>query len=256
MKKWILILIGTFIAFDTYCQINESDTVNFALQIQAGGSYQKGNVELTRIANRIGVLRALEGNLVVKTQNNYLFQKIVGNKADENIESRNFIYYDPQARFYPYALIFISTNFRRELNQRYFGGLGITYQLFNTVKHNLKLSGNVLYEKSEYTLTSYNESSFDGDNEIKSFWHSFYLSGFHRLNAGDIRFVYELYWQQSNDKSVNYRYHIFGGLDFKMIKNLSLQTRYEYTYENVVISGNKTSDTLWTWGLIYNLKSK
>ena len=236
-------------------QINERDTINHAIQLQLGGSYQVGNVELTRVTGRGEFVKSLPNHFVFKTQNQYLYQKIVGRKADENIESRNFLYLNPKATIYPYAIAFLSTNYRREIDKRYFGGLGITYQLINTHINNLKLSGNGLYEESHYTQQSFNESQFDGNSRLEAFWYSAYVSGFLILNSSSIRLVYELYWQQSLETSINYRYHIVTGLDFKVFKNLGLQTRYEYTYENVIVLGNKSSDTLWTWGVILNIKS-
>lgn len=252
MARYYFIFFLLF-AFASQAQINEQDTLSLAIQVQVGGSHQKGNVELSRVTGRVELLKQVGGQLVLKSQNSYLFQKIVGRKADENIESRNFLYYNPQSRLYPYAIFFLSTNYRRDVDLRYFGGLGATYQLLRTPRHNLKLSGNGLYEKSFYTNDLYNKGEFDGNSMLEAFWYSAYLSGFHKVGKQGLRLVYEVYWQQSVSNAGQFRFHVATGLDINVMKGLGIQSRYNFSYENVVALGNSTEDTLWTWGLIYQI---
>ncbi|WP_194777649.1 DUF481 domain-containing protein [Pararhodonellum marinum] len=256
MNKVLLSLLFIFLSvYSLRAQINESDTAQIQLQLRSGGSFQTGNVELIRIASQFDFSSWISPAFVFKTQNNHLYQEIFDNKADDDLTSRNYLYYKPLNKVYPYAIGYISTNFRRNIDLRAFYGLGLTYQLLQKQAHNIKLSSNLLYEKSTFTDRNFNFIEFNGNNQIKSYWNTVYLSGFHEFNENSLKLNYEVYWQQSLEKRVNYRYHMVFGLDQKLIKSFSLQTRIIYAFENVTNSRVKQNDLLWIWGLSYIFKS-
>ncbi len=249
-----ILLVLCTLGQKTIAQINESDTTSLQLRGLIGGSYQTGNVELTRISGQVDFSSTIRKSVVFKSQNNYLFQKIVGNKADDNYTGQHYLYLKPQQKVYPYAIGFVTTNFRRDIDLRVFGGLGVTYQLLRKLRHNIKISTNLLYEQSRFAFDTYNESKFNGSNLISAPWSTLYLRGYHSINNNMVYWIYEAYLQQSIEDNLNYRYHFYNGIDIKLIKNLFVQTRILYTYENVVVLGNEQHDLLWTWGMTYFIK--
>ncbi|MEQ9118993.1 DUF481 domain-containing protein [Fulvivirga sp.] len=255
VKNYILILCSFFLAVGANAQINESDTTKFQLQWLSGGSYQTGNVELLRINNQFDLTFKTTSNLVFKSQNNHLFQEIVSKKADNDLMSKNYLYYQPQRRLYPYAVTFIATNYRRDLDFRVFYGLGTTFQLLQQQRHTVKFSANLLYENSRYANEFFNYSDFNGRNQIKATWSTVYLSGYHYFSESLFRWIYEIYYQQSLKNQINYRFHVLTGMDFKVVKGLSVQSRIIYSLENVVAITNKEEDMLWTWGIVYLIKT-
>jgi hypothetical protein len=102
----------------------------------------------------------------------------------------------------------------------------------------------------------FNYDSFDGNNPVSAFWTTLYLSGFNIFKESSLKLFYELYWQQSIENRVNYRYHAIVGFDQKIVKGLSVQSRCIYAFENLTATGVKQSDLLWTWGLAYAIKTK
>lgn len=256
MRKIYFLIVFLSASLLAFAQINESDTVGFQLQLRSGGSYQTGNVELLRVTNQLDVSTRISSDLVFKTQNNYFYQRFFGNKADEDLASSNYLYLQPENILYPYAISFISTNFRRDLDLRTFTGLGLTYQLLQKTAQTVKLSANVLYEQSTYRSQVFNYQEFNGSEHIKAFWSTLYLRGFHPLKEAALKLTYELYWQQSLADRVNYRYHLLAGLDLSVRKGFSIQSRIVYAYENLVTTRVKQKDLLWTWGLAYQFKSK
>lgn len=255
-KTFYFIIVALCLYIGAHGQINESDTSLVQVQLRSGGSYQTGNVEFLRVTSQLNASSRLFGRWVVKTQNDHLYQAFFANKADNDISSRNYLYFNPQGKIYPYAIGFVSTNFRRKIDTRSFGGLGLTYQMVQQQHHSVKLSGNVAYEASAYSERQFNYGEFDGSNQIKATWMTLYLSGFHSFNESALSFYYELYWQQSLADQINYRYHLLAGADFRLFKGLALQSRLVYAYENVIASSVKQNDMLWVWGLTYGYKSK
>lgn len=253
------ILIAGFVAIYSFgqAQINESDTIPFQLQARIGGSLQTGNVELIRILGSLeSSIRFAKDNWVFKSQNEYLYQRISKRKADNGFNSWNFLYFRPENRFYPYAIVFNSTNFRRDIDHRAFGGIGGTLQLLIKANHNIKLSLNGLYESTNYAVPSFNIEALNGLESVDTWMYSLYISGFHHLNERTIGLLYQGYLLMSFSESDIWRYHLFGGLDFKIWKGLSVQTRIDFTHENLIVAPNKKDDFLWTWGVKYRLNKK
>ncbi|MEQ9298455.1 MAG: DUF481 domain-containing protein [Cyclobacteriaceae bacterium] len=247
----IFLYASSFVSFG---QINESDTSTFQLQTRLSGSIQSGNVELVRILGSLDVSSRLNDHFVFKSQNNYLLQKFSGFKADEDVFSRNFFYYKPERKIYPYAIGFISTNFRREIEQRAFLGGGLTYQLIRRPGHNLKLSGNGNFERTRFEEADYNKEQFNGNQQIDQWMYSLYITGFHSIIKNELSLVYEGYWQQGFEESDISRYHFLIGVNLVIWKGLAMQSRINYTYENLIVESNRQKDLLWTWGLNYHYK--
>ena len=82
---------------------------------------------------------------------------------------------------YPYAIGYISSNFRRKIDSRYFVGLGLTYQLIKKENHSLKISANTVYEETRFNGNIFNFDTFNGTNVINVWRSSLFLSGSHFL---------------------------------------------------------------------------
>ena len=235
-------------------QINESDTAQLQIRTSLTGNYQKGNVDLLVIRSRVDALYVPTKEWVFKSQNNSLYQAFYDKKADNDVFSRNWLYFKPQNRFYPYIISFISGNFRRKIDMRYFIGLGATGQVVNTKNHILKLSVSAVYERTNFSDKNYNFSEYNGSDNIKLWRGTLYLAGWHYLFQKHARLFYNAYWQPAFDNKNNYRTQYDIGVDFPIWQGLSFNALYTYTHENVVIQKIKTDDKILTFGLAYNFK--
>jgi hypothetical protein len=237
-------------------QLNESDTVKFQLRTALTGNYQQGNVNILTIRSRSDFSFAPVRDFVFKSQNSSLYQEFSSKKIDNDIFSRNYLYYKPQNKVYPFGITYISTNYRRKINTRLFAGAGMTFQLLNKTYHVIKLSANAVYETNSFKGTAYNYSKYNGSNKINLWRATVYVAGWNYLLNNHFRFYYDAYWQPAFSNRNNYRTQFDIGVDFPVWKGLNFTALYTFTHENVVISNIKQEDKILTFSLSYNLKIK
>lgn len=251
----ILCLFVTFFTTQVaVAQINESDTLLFQSRFSLTSAWQTGNVEMLSIRAKLDVSFAPSKKFAFKTQNSYLYQEFFKKRADEDIFSRNFVYLNPQNRVYPFAMAFVSTNFRREIDFRYFAGLGITWQLVRHKNNLLKVALSGIYEKTDFAKTVFNESKYNGNENISTWRATFWLFGKHSILGNKLVFHYDCYAQPSVNQQNNFRGQAEVGFDMPIFRHLSFTTNLIYMYESVVILGQKDTDTILTFGLSYQFK--
>lgn len=257
MTKKILLITVVLVCSGTLSkgQINESDTVKFQMRATLTGNMQRGNVKVTTTKSKLDILYAPISSWVFKTQNNSLYQAFAA-KADNDIYSRNYLYYKPANKYYPYAIAYVSTNFRRKIDSRFFAGAGVTWQIINQPKNVLKFSSNVVHEITKFDGSIFNYNEFNGEEKVKLWRGTLFLSGLHTLFEKHIRLYYDAYWQPSFSNGNDYRYEYEIGLDFPVWKGLSVNCLYNFRHEHLVIAKIKQDDAILTFGLAYNLKQK
>ncbi|MEO8116741.1 MAG: DUF481 domain-containing protein [Bacteroidota bacterium] len=237
-------------------QVNESDTAKFQLKASFTGNYQKGNVQVTTIKSRIDFSYAPVKSIVLKSQNSSLYQAFYEAKADNDIFSRNYLYFKPQHKWYPFAIGYISTNYRRKIDIRYFAGGGITYQLINKSLHVIKFSVSTVYEQTNFKVNIYNYTEYNSSDKINLWRGTLFASGWDYLLDKRLRFFYDAYWQPAFNNRNNFRTQLDTGIDFFVWKGLSFTMAYSFAHENVVIKNVQPEDKILTFGLAYNLKIK
>ncbi|CAN5587892.1 hypothetical protein BH11BAC3_BH11BAC3_07050 [soil metagenome] len=237
-------------------QLNESDTVKFQFRASLTGNYQKGNVDVLAVRSKIDFSFSPLKDVVFKSQNSSLYQAFFNKKADNDIFSRNYFYYRPQNRIYPFAIGYISANYRRKIDLRYFGGGGVTYQVLKKTGHVLKLSASAVYEQTNFSSSIYNYSTYNGSSKINVWRGTLFTSGSNSLIEKRLRIFYDAYWQPAFNNKNNYRIQFDAGIDLPVWKGLSFNILYTLAHENVVIEKIKQQDKVLTFGLSYNLKIK
>lgn len=255
MKKLFSISF-LFIAFSSFAQINESDTVKFQLKATLTGNFQKGNVEVLTVRSKVDFSYMPAKQWVFKSQNSSLYQSFYNRQADNDIFSRNYLYYKPQNKIYPFAIAYISANYRRKIDKRFFAGAGITYQLLNRQAHVIKISANTVYENSSFNGSMFNDEKYNGNDVIKLWRGTLYLGGWHYLLDKRLRIYYDAFWQPAFNNSGNYRTQYDIGLDFPVWKGLAFTSLYTFTHENVTIKNIRQEDRILTFGLSYALRKK
>lgn len=254
IKCILLFLTLHSISFFAKAQLNESDTASFQIRAGLTGASQQGNVDLMIIRGRLELVSNSKKPWVFKSQNNRLYQEFSGFKADNDINSRNYLYYKPFRKYYPFALVYLQTNYRREIKSRAFGGAGYTWQVVQHPKTNLKLSGSLVYENTLFRNDQFNESFYNGRNSIPLWRGTVYLAGWHRILEQKVRLFYSAYWQPGFEEVPNNRTSVDIGMDCPVWKGLSATLQYTYTYEQVVTSKVLQSDRIFTFGLSYQIR--
>lgn len=235
-------------------QLNESDTIKFQTRISLTGISQKGNVEFLNIRSKWDFTFALQKKWVFKSQNNSLYQEFYNKKADNDFFSRNYLYFKPYNKIYPFAIAYISSNFRRKIDKRTFAGVSITWQAIQSKNSFLKFSVSGMYENTRFTINEYNYSAYNGNDQIKVWRGTLYMSGQSFIAERHIRIFYDAYWQPAIKNGNNYRTQFDFGADFAIWKGLSFTFLYDYSHENVVVNQVKQNDKILTFGLSYSYK--
>jgi len=249
-------LVQLFFAGVVTAQIQEGDTLTFQLRTAVTGNYQTGNVELLAIRGRLDAVVKCSPKVVLKTQNSHMYQAFYGNKADNDLFSRNYIYYQPQRTLYPYAIAYISSNFRRKVELRYFAGGGATCQIVRHKNAVLKLSANAVYEQSRFSALTFSDGHYDGSDQISVWRASVFSYGSARVLGRRVRLFYDAYWQPAFDRRSNYRTQLDLGAELPVWKGLSFNALFTYTHENVVPTGTRPTDQLLSFGVSYNVQRR
>ncbi|WP_460219453.1 DUF481 domain-containing protein [Psychroserpens sp. MEBiC05023] len=213
------------------------------------GFWQSGNVETLIFRAKSDVSYKPWRKWVFKTKNSYVYQEFGKEKADEDILSLNFLYFNPERQFYPFVLGFVSTNFRREIDIRSLFGAGVTYQLLNKKDHWLKFSLSCEYEQTNFDETNFNRSVYDGNRSINTFRGTLWVNGKYKLFKNKLILSHESYVQPSLEKSDNYRWQADLGIELPVWKFLNFKVNYLHTYESIVIENQEQQDQFLTFGL-------
>lgn len=249
MKKilYYFLLLPFFLS----AQINESDTLSIKADLSLTGFWQGGNVETLIFRAKSGVSFKPFKKWVFKTQNSYIYQEFGKEKADEDVLSLNFLYVNPTRKFYPLALAFMSTNFRRKIDLRYLVGAGVTYQILNKKKHWLKVSLTSEYEHTTFDETNFNRSgaTYNGESVINTIRGTVWLNGKYHVFKDKIILSHESYFQPSLEDSDNFRWRADLGLEFPVWKFLNFKINYLHTFESIVVADQKQEDQFLTFGL-------
>lgn len=243
-----LFYLFVFLSIFTNGQINESDSLKFKANLQLTGFFQTGNVETIIFRAKSDVSFTPWKNAVFKTQNSYVYQEFGEVKADEDILSLNFLYFNPKKKIYPFVLGFFSTNFRREINSRYLVGGGFTYNIYQKNKNWLKASLSSEYENTEFKNTNFNESVYDGSKNINTIRGTVWVNGKYFLFKDKLIFTHESFFQPSLEESDNYRWQADFGIELPVWKFLNFKINYLHTFESIVVANQKREDSFLTFG--------
>jgi hypothetical protein len=234
-------------------QINESDTLPLKARLGITGIWQGGNVETVIFRAKSDISCIPFRRWVFKTQNSYVYQAFGGQKADEDILSLNFLYFNPQKRIYPLLLGFASTNFRREIDLRILLGTGITFQLLDKPHAWLKVAVSTEYEQTNFGRKTFNRMGYNGSSEINTLRGTFWVNGRYALFQKQLVFTHEFYIQPSLEQADNFRWQADLALELPLWKYLNFKVNYLHTFESIVISNQQQEDHILTFG--FTLKS-
>jgi hypothetical protein len=251
MKK----ILCYFLFFPLFlvAQINESDTLNLKANLSLTGFWQGGNVETLIFRAKSNVSFKPSKKIVFKTQNSYVYQAFGKEKADEDILSLNFLYFNPERKIYPLILGFVSTNFRREIDLRSLIGAGVAFQIYKDKEDWLKFSITSEYEQTNFAREKFNLTDYNGKNSINTLRSTFWVYGKYNLFKKKVIINHEIYYQPSLEQGNNYRWQADLGLELPVWKYLNFKINYLHSFESIVIENQKREDSMMSFG--FTLKS-
>lgn len=245
-----------FHCINTHGELNESDTTGWQLKAGTSGFLQQGNVSFIAIKARVEIVSKGKKSWVFKSQNNNLYQEFGNRKADNDLNSRNYLYYKPGNTLYPFAMTYLQTNFRRKINYRWFGGLGVTWQFFNNSDNKMKLSAALVKEITDFRVNRFNEAFYNGSVRINLYRATFYLAGWHGFYENLLKIHYTTYWQPGLDAVSNNRYQLDIGVDIPVRNGLNATVQYNLSFEEVVADKVFQTDRILSFGFNYLIQKK
>lgn len=251
MKKFLYCFL--IFPFFLSAQINESDSLSLKADLSLTGFWQSGNVETLIFRAKSDFSFKPFKSWVFKTTNSYIYQAFDKSKADEDFLSLNFLYLNPERKFYPLVLGIASTNFRRKIDVRYLAGAGVTYQVLNKNDNWLKLSLTSEYEYTNFSETNFNRSEFNGSETINTLRATVWINGKYHLFKKKLILSHESYFQPSLEQSNNFRWQADVNVELPIWKFLNFKINYRRTFESIVIAGQEEQDQFLTFG--FTLKS-
>lgn len=246
MKK-----IAFFFILFPFClsaQINESDTLKLQAKLSVTGFLQGGNVEAIVCRVKQDLSYQPFRKWVFKTNNSYVYQEFGQKKEDEDFLSLNFLYFNPERRFYPQILGILASNFRREISSRTITGFGVTYQILKGKENWLKASLSSEYEHTEFDTEAFNISDYNGTSQINTFRGTIWVNGQYQLFDKHLIFSHESYFQPSLEQGDNYRWQADLSLEVPISKYFRFKTNYLHTFESIVAEEQRVEDRVLTFG--------
>ncbi len=232
-----------------FAQLNESDTLLLQYRAALTGNVQSGNLKALTLIGRLDLSVAPSGRWAFKTQNASRYQAFYDRKADNDFLSQNFVYVCQQRAVYPFAMAFLSGNFRRKIDFRWFAGPGVTWQALRRPGQLIKISLSGVYESTFFAGQAYNRPEYNGTDRISTWRATTRISGQHRLLQQGLRLYYEVYLQPSVEQSDNFRWLADLVLELPVWKGLSFNAHILYTHENIVIESVTQNDLIFTFGI-------
>jgi len=164
------------------------------------------------------------------------------------------VYYHPQARLYPYLMVWGETSRRRQVDLRLQAGPGVTLRLWRAQGQVIKLSATVSYELALFAHAQLRELADSTATSTHLARGTLRLMGAHQL--GHAQLSYEAWWQPALTHWANQRYHLEAALRLPIYKGLSFSLSALYAYDAVVPRAVRTADLTVLFGLSFSNQHK
>lgn len=247
MKRFLFFL--SVFPICLFAQTNESDTLKLQAGLSLSGIFQGGNVQTVIFRVNSDLSYKPWKKWVFKTKNSFVYQEFGKQKADEDILSLNFLYFNPEQKIYPLLLGFASTNFRRQINIRSLLGGGVTFQVLSKNENWLKIAFSSEYERTGFNNDSFNRTVYNGKRTINTFRGTIWVNGKYQLFNKKLILSHENFFQPSLQRGDNYRWQADIGLELPLRKFLNFRINYLHTVESIVVEGQEQEDRLLTFGV-------
>lgn len=251
MSKFLIACFSLLTLSPAWAQLTESDTLQFGYKATINGSWITGNVQRLLINNGID-LSHVGKHVGIKTSNTYIYGTIFQNKTENDFFSRNFFYYEPRARLYPFMMVWLQNSRRQQIGFRHQAGFGVTYAALQKSNHLMKVSVTVTHEQ-----TRYNDNLFDitpknlTGNKVQNWRGTVRAMGHYVLSNNKILLHYETWYQPAFDDTNNWRYYFNASLELPIAKYVSFRGTINYWHENLVLTRIKRDDKIVTFGLVF-----
>lgn len=232
----------------TRAQLLEQDTTDWSATLAGSFFLSTGNVDRLLLRADAAV-KHLGRGWGFSAEQTYQYGTFGAFQTENDLFSRNFLYYQPRRKLYPYAMVWLESNFRKRIDFRYQVGPGITWKVLDTQHSLIKLSLTGTYERTDFAGNDFVHADPQSSQVIETLRLTGRLYGAHKLFHDRLSLLYEGWFQQSDRFRSNYRFHTNVVMQVPISRTLALQSRLNYLYEHVVLRGVSPGDLYLTAGI-------
>ncbi len=198
----------------------------------------KGQLELEK--------RVIGAKFVVNYR--YGFLDSTKNVINNELLTSALISLFPKKRVYGFINGGYEFSLLRGIKNRAFGGLGANFRVVDMENQKFEPYVNVLYEYNKYlTPIVFGDDTTDVVQTARGVvgW-----TGLHKVAKGRLIITHDARYSQSLQVANNFSVAGNVALTVPIFKILSAKTAFGATYENVVPTGRKKADFIWTFGIV------
>ena len=246
--KFLVCLCLLGLALPINAQLLEADTARWAYGLTGNLYLSKGNVDRLLLRTDASVKHLGEGWGFASEQT-YQYGTFGPLRTENDVFSRNFAYLKPQKRVYPYLMVWLERNLRKQINFRYQIGPGISADIVKQSNYLLKVSLTATWEHSRFAGNDFVNADPQASPDIATPRLTPRLFGEHRMFAGRLLLQHETWFQQSLRFRANRRFHQVLVWQLPLGKVFAFRSRLDYMYEHVGLRGVAQGDLYLTAGV-------
>lgn len=244
--RFAVLLLPLLLGGEVCAQLRDTDTLRLGYTLTAQSSLATGNVDRWLMlggAEVFGLGRAFG----VKSSNDYRYGTFGGRVTENDWSSRNFVYWQPRKRIYPYAMALIEGLERRAISLRIQAGIGVTFVVVRRQSHVLRLSVTPVYESARYRTALFNRDDLGTDEQWASWRVTLRVAGQHQP-VQPLRISYEFWLQPSVSRAADTRALSDVSLSWRLVSRFAVRMTHQLSYDQIVQLGRKQLDSFWLVG--------
>ncbi len=209
------------------------------------------NVNKRMLINTIGIFSVTKNSWASRLVLSYQFGKVASNPRENDFLTYNTFRIHPKAKYFPFSLLGFETSRTRDIDFRWFIGLGGGVRLVEKKTIHAEFTLTTLYDQSKYGESNF-ENTPETSNRKRNKWRfSPRIKGYIQLQENTPRFEYEAWVQPAFNDIDDYRTYGNFALLVPTIKHLYVRLGWLFTYESVVLEGLPKKDSNISFGFTF-----
>jgi hypothetical protein len=250
MKSYLSVFVICFPIF-IYSQNNASeqkvDSLRIKYQVSSDFTFTLGNLRSFTTINKgqLDIEKRVIGSKISAEYRYGIIDTTVN--SNELIASLQLSFF-PKHRVYGFINGGLESSFLRGIAYRGYGGLGVGVRVIKTEQHTFEPFLNVLYEYNRYRDPI--QVAPDTNYVLQTVRAVVGWTGLHKVINNKMVITHNFKYQQSLQNAQNFRFEGSVSFRYPIIKILSVKAGFTGTFENVVPTGRRQEDFIWTIGLV------
>ena len=252
IKLFYLTLLLTFI---TNLGAQAPDTSRINIELGLTGNIQTGNFERLQFINQLKAsFKSKDRKWEFMTRHLYLFQKVFGNKSQDDYLTRNFMSYRLYESLDAFGAIFVEKYLIKRIDLHYQFGTGFRFSIIKSPRSFIQLGLMGSYSNKNYLTADFADFDNNGNSRIETFFISPVFNSRFIVVPKRVTLTFLAWYQQGIGISQNWRFNIETALLVPIHSGLSMKVSFNNFYENINLIGAKANDTFLTYGLSYQFR--